>query len=188
MWWPENTLRIRGLGAILGALALALTTGGCFQPLYGSRSPLGGPGVASALNAVQVEPIEAPNGTPVARLGVQVRNALIFELTGGGAAVNPTHKLKIDLSPVRTEIIEDITTGRPEVETFGIDATYSLTEIATNRVVVTGRTFSRVSYDIPGEQQRFAKARGLRDAEDRASKEIASSIQQRLASHFLAGT
>ena len=37
----------------------------------------------------------------------------------------------------------------------------------------TGRTFSRVSYNIPGQQQRFAGARGLRDAEDRAAKVIA---------------
>ena len=28
--------------------------------------------------------IDAPNGTPEARLGVEVRNALIFDLTSGG--------------------------------------------------------------------------------------------------------
>ena len=53
---------------------------------------------------------------------------------------------------------------------------------------MTGQTFARVSYDIPGQQQRFARARGLRDAENRAAKVIADNIRSRLASYFVAGT
>jgi LPS-assembly lipoprotein len=53
---------------------------------------------------------------------------------------------------------------------------------------MTGSTFSRVSYDIPGSYQRFARARAYRDAEDRAAQEIAENIQTRLASYFSAGT
>ena len=53
---------------------------------------------------------------------------------------------------------------------------------------MTGQTFARVSYDIPGQQQRFARSRGQRDAENRAAKVIADSIQSRLASYFSAGT
>jgi LPS-assembly lipoprotein len=54
--------------------------------------------------------------------------------------------------------------------------------------VITGNTFARVSYDIPGQAQRFARARGLRDAENRAAKLIADNIKARLASYFVAGT
>ena len=53
---------------------------------------------------------------------------------------------------------------------------------------MTGTTFSRVSYDIPGSIQRFSRARAFRDAEDRAANEIAENIQTRLASFFYAGT
>jgi LPS-assembly lipoprotein len=53
---------------------------------------------------------------------------------------------------------------------------------------MTGRTFARVSFDIPGQQQRFARARGLRDAEDRASQIIAEHIRSRLASYFVTGS
>ena len=81
-----------------------------------------------------------------------------------------------------------MTTGRTEAEVTGIDATYILTELATGRVAVTGTTSSRVSSDVPGQQQRFARARAQRDAEDRASKVIADQIRNRLASHFVAGT
>ncbi len=84
-------------------------------------------------------------------------------------------------------MIVDITTARPDMEIYGIDATYSLTEIATKKVVLTGRAFARASYDIPGQQQRFARARGERDAQNRASTIIAEQIKSRLASYFVTG-
>ena len=68
------------------------------------------------------------------------------------------------------------------------EATKTLMEIATGKVVVTGQTFSRVSFDNPGQQQRFARARGQRDAENRAAQVIADNIKSRLASYFVAGT
>ncbi|MDT3685227.1 MAG: LPS assembly lipoprotein LptE [Pseudorhodoplanes sp.] len=184
MWWREM-----GLGRVRIALALlcAGLVGGCFQPLYGQRSTAGGPSIVSQLSAVEVQPIDAANGTPEARLGVEVRNALIYDLTGGSGGTSPTHRLKIQLSASRQQVIVDITTARPDVENYGIDATYTLVELATGKVVVTGRTFSRVSYDIPGQQQRFARQRGLRDAENRAASVIAENIKSRLASYFVTG-
>ena len=74
------------------------------------------------------------------------------------------------------------------MENYGINATFTLTEIATGKVVVTGQTFARVSTDTPGQQQRFARVRGMRDAESRAGKVIADNIRSRLASYFVAGT
>jgi hypothetical protein len=70
----------------------------------------------------------------------------------------------------------------------GIDITYSLTELATGKVVINGTTFSRVSSDVPGEQQRFAHARAQRDAEDRAAKVVAEQIRNRLTSYMVART
>src|SRR5262245_49165265 len=186
MWWREMGDKVR-IPALFLALSVAALTGGCFQPLYGDRSAAGGPGLRQALSSVDVQQIDAPNGTPEARLGTEVRNALIFDLTGGSGTFSPTHRLKIQLSATRQQVIVDITTARPDVENYGIDATYSLTEIATDKVVVKGRTFSRVSFDIPGQQQRFAKQRGLRDAENRAAVVIADHIKARLASYFVSG-
>jgi LPS-assembly lipoprotein len=79
-------------------------------------------------------------------------------------------------------------TGLPTSENYGIDAQYTLIEIATNKSVLNGSTFARVSYDMPGSYQRFARSRAFRDAEDRAAQEIAENIQTRLASFFVAGT
>jgi hypothetical protein len=47
---------------------------------------------------------------------------------------------------------------------------------------------ARVSYDIPGQEQRFARVRGLRGAELRAAKVIADNMRSRLAYYFIAGT
>jgi LPS-assembly lipoprotein len=193
MWWREGIANGRNArrAAILraaAALALAASLGGCFQPLYGERSPTGGPVLRDQLSAVDVLQIDAPKGTDESRLAVEIRNALLFEFTGGGSSAPPTHRLKISMSSTRSSIIVDINTSRPDIENYGINVTYSLVEIATNKTVVTGQTFARVSYDIPGQQQRYARIRGLRDAENRAAKVVADNILQRLASYFVAGT
>lgn len=188
MWWLEkSSTRRRLLTVVVIAMAGGMTAG-CFQPLYGDRTATGGPDMRSRLSGVDVLQIQAPNGTPAARLAVEVRNALVFDLTGGSGAAASTHHLKIQLLPLRQQVIVDVNTARPDIENYGIDATYSLTDLATKKVVVTGRTFARVSYDIPGQEQRFAGARGLRDAENRAAKVIADQIHSRLASFFVTGS
>ena len=173
----------------IAALAIAALAGGCFQPLYGEQSPAGGgPILRDQLSAVEVQQIFAPKGTDEARIAVEIRNALLYDFTGGGYAAPPTHRLKIAIASTRASIIVDVNTSRPDVENYGINATYTLTEIGPGKVVVTGTTFARVSYDIPGQEQRFARVRGLRDAELRAAKVISDNIRSRLASYFIAGT
>ena len=186
MWWPD----IARLARLAAVLALAGLTGGCFQPIYGERAAYGSasPGIGYKMAGVEVAPIDAPNGSRIARIGVNVRNDLIFELTGGGSPASATHRLKVNLSATTQQVIVDINTARPDIQNYALNASYTLTDLATGKVVVGGTTFARVSYDIPGQEQRFAGARGLRDAEDRAAKDIAENIRSRLASYFVAGT
>jgi len=169
---------------ILLALALAGLTAGCFQPLYGTQSG----GLGDKMDAVEVAPIDAPNGTRLSRVGVNLRNELIYGLTGGGAAAATNYRLDVRISSTNLQVIVDINTARPDIQNYGIDATYTLTDVTNGKKLVSGQTFSRVSYNIPGQQQRFAADRGLRDAEDRAAKVIAENIRSRLASYFTAGT
>jgi LPS-assembly lipoprotein len=133
-------------------------------------------------------PLNLPNGSREARLGVEIRNALMFNMYGAATGGPPTHQLKLRISTSRLSVLVDPTTARADLENYGINAVYELRDIATDKVVLTGTTFSRVSYDIPGQQQRFARSRALRDAEDQAAKVIADNISQRLASFFIAGT
>jgi LPS-assembly lipoprotein len=168
--------------AVLGAL-----TAGCFQPMYAERTVTGEPALRVKLSAVDVSEISTAQAAD-ARLGVELRNGLLFNFTGGGSPAPPTHKLVVRMSTTKTTAIVDITTSRPDIENYGIDVTYELREIATNRRVLYATTFARVSFDIPGQEQRFARIRGLRDAESRATKQIAENISQRLSSFFVAGT
>jgi LPS-assembly lipoprotein len=176
------------LPRLLLALALAGLTAGCFQPLYGTKAAVGGAGVGDKLSSVEVAPLKTPNGTRLSRVGVEVRNDLIFALTGGGAVQGTNYRLDISLSSASIQVIVDINTARPDIQNYGIDASYTLTDLNTKAVVVTGTTFSRVSYNLPGQQQRFAGDRGLRDAENSAAQVIAENIRTRLASFFVAGT
>ena len=185
MSWSD-TLRIVRFFA---ALALAGLTAGCFQPLYAEHpTPVGSAGLTGQLNAVDVAPIDTPSGSRIARVSVGVRNELIYDLTGGSGGISPTHRLDVKLTATQLQVIVDINTARPDVNNYGIDGTYTLTDLATGKVVVKGQTFARVSYNIPGQEQRFAGERGLRDADNRAAKEIAENIRTRLASYFVAGT
>src|SRR5512140_2374202 len=179
--------RTRIAARLLAVAALAALTAGCFQPMYAEHTD-GTPGLREKLMGVELPPIEKPNASREARLGVEIRNALAFKLYGNATGMPPTHRLVIRFTSARSSLMVDINTGLPSSENFGLDAQYNLIDIATNKSVMTGTTFSRVSYDIPGQLQRFARSRAYRDAEDRAANEIAENIQTRLASFFVAGT
>jgi LPS-assembly lipoprotein len=172
---------------LLAVAALAALTAGCFQPMYAEHTD-GTPGLREKLAGVELPPVEKANASRDARLGVEIRNALAFKLYGNATGAPPTHRLVIKFTSNRTSLIVDPTTGLQTTEDVNLDAQYNLIEIATNKSVMTGTTFSHVSYDLPGSYQRFARARAYRDAEDRACQEVAERIQTRLASFFYAGT
>jgi LPS-assembly lipoprotein len=178
----------RIVARLLAIAALGALVAGCFQPMYAAHTD-GSPALREKLMGVDLPPItDKANGSRDARLGVEIRNALAFKLYGGAVGMPPTHKLVIRFSSSRSSLILDPATALPSIENFGIDTQYNLVEIVSNKSVMTGSTFSRVSYDIPGQLQRFARARAFRDAEDRACNEIAENIQTRLASFFTAGS
>ena len=172
---------------LLVVAALGALTAGCFQPMYAERND-GTPGLREKLLGVELPPVEKPNASREARIGVEIRNALAFKLYGNATGMPPTHKLVLRFSTSRSSLLLDPTTALPSSENYSLDAQYNLIELATNKSVMSGSTFSRVSYDIPGSIQRFSRARAFRDAEDRAANEIAENIQSRLASFFVAGT
>ena len=191
MWWldwrPLHRLALR----LAGVCAAGAVVAGCFQPLYGDASFTASstsPSVAAAMATVDVNQIAAANGTPLSRIAVEVRNKLLFNLTGGGAAAPPAYRLNINLTANNLSVIVDINSGRPDTENYALNASYTLQDIKSGKPVFTSQTFARVSYDVPGQAQRFARARGLRDAEDRAAQQIADNIRARLASFFVAGT
>src|SRR6266850_8048363 len=106
MWWLEQD-RIRRFATRLACVAcLGGLTAGCFQPLYGEHSLTpNGPAIGPALAGVDVSQIAAPSGSSEARVAVEVRNQLLFDLTGGAAPPPPTHRLAIRMSTTRLSVI-----------------------------------------------------------------------------------
>jgi LPS-assembly lipoprotein len=164
MWSAKSRIAVR----LLAVAALAGLLAGCFQPMYAERSD-GSPGLRDKLMGVEIPPVDKANASREARIGVEIRNALAFKLYGQATGMPPTHKLVLKFSTSRSSLILDPNTALPSSENYGIDTQYNLVDLATNKSVMTGSTFSRVSYDIPGQMQRFARSRALRDAEDRAA-------------------
>jgi LPS-assembly lipoprotein len=171
----------------MAVVTLGALTAGCFQPMYAAHTD-GTPALRDKLMTVEIPPIDKPNASQEARLGVEIRNALAFKLYGAATGAPPLYRLVIRFTSSRSSLIVNLNTGLPSTENYDIDAQYNLVEIATNKSVMTGTTFSHVSYDIPGSYQRFARTRAIRDAEDRASQEIATNIETRLASYFFSGS
>jgi len=184
MWWPSLARAFRALLVIATAVPLAA----CFQPLYSQKPLNGGGNMPAALASIDVAQIPAPRGSSEERIAVELRNALLFDLQGGAGGLSPIYRLNIRMTTSESALIVDIQTGRTVAEVSGIDTSYTLTELATKRVVVNGQAFARVSSDVPGLQQRFANLRALRDAQTRAAGVVASQIQSRLASYLVAGT
>ena len=84
--------RTRIAARLLAVAALAALTAGCFQPMYAERTD-GTPGLREKLMGVEVPPVDKPNASREARLGVEIRNALAFKLYGNATGMPPTHRL-----------------------------------------------------------------------------------------------
>ena len=188
MCWGKEIGVSRQIVRLAVVLALGALTAACFQPLYGSQTIAAGESVRDKLAAIEVANIPAGNGKPEARLAVALRNALMYDFNGGAAPVSPTHRLQMTLSSGITTVIVDVSSGRPDTQVEAINVTFTLTEIATGKVVLSTSTFARASFDIPGSAQRFAQQRAWYNAEDRAVALAADNIRNRLASFFVAGT
>jgi LPS-assembly lipoprotein len=162
---------------LAAAMLLAAAGGGCFQPLYGDRSLTGGPSVRDAMRDVEVAAIDG-------RVGQEVRNDLIFELTGGeGNPVGAPYRVTMTVSSSTFYPVIDLFAGRPSAETVSLDVLYRVEDVANKKTVLNERALARVTIDR--SQQRFARVRAIRDAENRAAKVAAEQMRSRIAAFLL---
>lgn len=169
--------RRRFLG-LAGAGLLALSTAGCFQPMYAETKPGEGSSLQESLSQVEVIFSEG-------RVGNEVRNDLIFALTGGaGNPAGAPYRLLLDVRSTTTQAsVVSPLTGLPEVEVVSVDVNWQLFEAGAKTPLKTGKATGRASLD--SGYQRFARARAIRDAENRSASVAAESIKGQIASYFL---
>jgi len=167
---------------VLAAALVAVGLGGCmFQPMY-AQTPLygAGPSLHDALRDVDVAAISG-------RIGNELRNDLIYELTGGeGNRTGAPYRLTLLANVSSFNPIIDTDSGQPVAQMISFDVTYKLHDVVNDRIALTEQAMARVSIDR--SQQRFANLRAVRDAENRAAKVVAEQIRARLASFFLTRT
>jgi LPS-assembly lipoprotein len=183
MSWSE-TARYGRIGVLLTA---ALGLGGCLQPLYGNEGPViasTGPGgqttvsggAAAEMAAIDILPIDG-------RVGLKIRNDLIFALTGGGNPAPPRYRLDITVQVISAQVaVIDPFTSRPQLQTAGVEAAYALVEIGKGIPILSGNAFGRATYTR--NRQRFSSTRAQRDAEDRAAKVVVEQVRAKLMGHF----
>src|SRR5256885_10993004 len=104
--------RTRIAARLLAVAALAALTAGCFQPMYAERND-GTPGLREKLMAVELPPVEKPNASREARIGVEIRNALAFNLYGTATGMPPTHRREVGDTSSRSTVTIDRTLKLP---------------------------------------------------------------------------
>ncbi len=168
--WTKPTRRAAALG-------LALILVGCqFQPLYStSGGTIAGSNVA--LSAVSVNEVET-------REAQQVRNHLIFLLTGGASPLNPAHSVNLRVSSnvaTNASAISSSTTNQlgNTAGSVRVNASYEIFDTAKNEVIARGNRETSASFDKTS--QSFASNRAQRDAENRAAREVAEQLRLAIA-------
>ncbi|MBB3770561.1 LPS-assembly lipoprotein [Angulomicrobium tetraedrale] len=175
----------RRLFGLAAAGLLAFAVAGCFKPMYAQDTADGG-NLTERLGDIQV--VFASG-----RIGNEVRNDLIFALTGGaGNPANAPYRLELAVTDSSTSTAVDSLSGLPEVEMVSVDVKWLLFD--TTRTpgpdgkpvppVAHGNAFGKAS--LYSGYQRFARARAIRDAQNRAAGVASETIKGQLAAYFIA--
>jgi LPS-assembly lipoprotein len=172
--------RMNGLRAALAFALIALA--GCqVRPLYSAAAPNTAPNAVgapanAALNSIAVKEVDS-------RLAQEVRNHLIFALSGGaGEPASPAYTLDLGVTSqnLSAAVIQNAAgnSGQPTAGTVVLTSIYVLRD-NSGKTVASGRRSASASFDRPLQQ--FASLRALRDAENRAARELADILKLALA-------
>jgi LPS-assembly lipoprotein len=159
---------LRALAAGAAGLGLAGCEGG-FKPLYGSLGS--GPSVVDKMAEVEIGLIPGRNGQ-------RIRNELIFKTYGGGSPRPARYRLDVAIkeSSTTTLVLRDGTSGG---QIYQIDARFQLVDITTKKVLLEGQSQSRATSERFANV--FSNVRAGEDAQERASKTIATDLKARIA-------
>lgn len=161
MWWSK---------AFVAILVLGLA--GCgFRPMYGSLESSAG--IGPELAQIRVLAIED-------RQGQQLRNALVHLITPGGEPMDTRYHLNVQtsssVSGLGFQKNAEATLGRLDMV-----ATFTLKNLEGG-TLFTGQSRSVVSFNFLGP--RYGSIAHERDAEDRATQDIAQDIRRQLGTFF----
>ena len=160
---------IRRLATIASALFMVAALSACqVRPLYGEAS-----GTGTQLAAIGFS--DASH-----RVGQVVRNHLIFLTSGGkGEALDPQYSVQLNVTSIYSDILDDEDAIGLQPGRVVVSGTYVLTRVSDGEVLKRGSRRATSLLDV--SRQEFAELRSVRDAENRASRELAEFIRADLA-------
>ncbi len=163
---------------VLACAAASMLAGGCgdsgFRPLYASTSLVGGADVNKKLAELEIAPIPG-------RVGLRVRNELIYESTGGGLAAQPVYRLEVVIRESITATLVQID-GNSSGSVYNLNASFRLVRIADHSVALTGTSYGRIMFQRFDSV--FANVRARQEAENRAAKTVGDDLKSRLAAYL----
>jgi LPS-assembly lipoprotein len=163
------------------APALVACSEGGFRPLYG----VGPAGARVQERMAEVEVAAIPG-----RVGQRIRNEVIFQNTGGGEPLPPTHRLEVAIKEnvISTLVKPD---GTSAGEVYTIEASFRIIKIRDKKVVLQGTSHARAAYErftnasVPnGPTFNYSNVRAREDAENRAARTIAEDLKTRVATYL----
>jgi LPS-assembly lipoprotein len=168
MWWSDGARLRRAL--VLASMSLLAGCG--LTPLYGGAT---GERVRAELATVAID-------APRSRLGAALREALLREIEAAGPpAATPRYLVKLTIERRRDALLVQLDDSITRYE-LTLTARYDLLDVNQDRVLL--RTAAQRSASFNVVQQPYADAIAERDAEERAARELARAIRNRLALFF----
>lgn len=156
----SKTVRFGLMAGFIAALA------GCqVTPLYSSAT-------STSLPAIEISDADD-------RLEQVVRNQLVFLNGGANRQGTSDYKLELNVTRRASGVLDSGTDNNFTAGRMVASGTYKLTKFSDGTVLRDGKRTSTALYDLP--DQEFSKIRALRDAEDRAGRELAELIYADLA-------
>ncbi|CAD7049121.1 lipoprotein [Pseudorhizobium endolithicum] len=148
--------------------------------------------IVAALSACQVRPLYGEASGPGARLAdigfsqadhrveQVVRNQLIFLSSGGqGEARAPQYMVELQVVSAYSDILDDEDAVGLQPGRVVVTGTYRMSRVSDGQVLKAGTRRATSLLDV--SRQEFAELRSVRDAEDRAARELAEVIRADLA-------
>ncbi|WP_011582523.1 MULTISPECIES: LPS assembly lipoprotein LptE [Chelativorans] len=167
-------LTIRAFPVAAAALMLLMAGGCTVQPLLSTQQDVSGQQTLADLSAVSVDPVDT-------RQALEVRNHLLFLLHGSARPTAERYKLNFSVSSAVTSAatVQIANQNEPTAGTVSLSATYRLSDAGTGKTLAQGTRQVMSAFDR--SRQEFAVLRAVRDAEDRAARELAELLRMAIA-------
>lgn len=160
----------KNFGIIILLLVMVPLLSAC-QPLYADFARDGNSQTQMLAN-ISVAEVDT-------RQAQQVRNHLIFLLSGGRQAKNAGYELRLNVTTNNSQLLARSGSAGNSAGRVSLTGSYDLVEIKTGKIVASGSRFTHANYDRTS--QSFANERARRNAENRAARSLAEQLRHAVA-------